>query len=216
MIYAGLDGIPIVRGSLVVPAWGIWHADVYLDRGDALSGKVTLQLADITAQGTIVRGISFLGQSGYRVVGGAAGWQTDIAARQYANPVALTLSTVLTDTAATIGETVVIPSDRTIGTAYVRQAGRASLVLQQLAQGAWYVDYDGKTYAQARQAGTVTSQWSVIDATQPSTAYVVATEYPGDWLPGRAFKSEAIAGTINRVRHVIAPGKLRTEVLADV
>lgn len=216
MTYAALNGIPIVRGSLVVPAWGIWHADVYLDRGDTLSGAVTLQLADITAQGTIVRGISFLGQSGYRIVGGAAGWQTDVPSRQYANPVALTLSTVLQDTAATIGETVVIPVDRTIGTAYVRQAGRASLVLQQLAQGAWYVDYDGKTYAQTRQPSTVASQWSVIDATQPSTAYVVATEYPGDWLPGRAFSSASISGVVNRVRHVITPGKLRTEVLADV
>lgn len=216
MTYAALNGIPIVRGSVVVPAWGIWHADVYLDRGDELAGAVTMQLADITAKATIIRGVSFLGQSGYRIVGGAGGWRSIVSAWQYANSAGLTLSTVLRHTAAPIGETVVVPVDATIGTAYVRQVGPASMVPQQLIPGGWYVDYDGKTYAQSRPLGVVASQWSAINATQASTAYVVATEHPGEWLPGRTFKGPSIAGVVNRVRHVVTSGTLRTEVLADV
>ena len=216
MSYAALSGIPIVRGSLVVPQWGIWHADVWLDRAASLTGSVTLQLADITAQGTIIRGVSTLGQAGYRVVGGAGGWRTEIEARQFANAAGLTLSTVLQTTAAPIGETVVVPADVAIGTAFVRQAGPASLVLQQLIPGGWRVDYDGRTYAAPRAASVVTGVFSLTQVVQPTVAYTIATETPAEWLPGAVFNSPSISGTVNRVRHVITAGTLRTEVLADV
>lgn len=216
MSYAALSGIPIVRGSVVVPAWGIWHADVWLDRAASLTGSVTLQLADITAQGTIVRGVSTLGQAGYRVVGGAGGWRTEVEARQFANSAGLTLSTVLQTTAAPIGETVVVPADVAIGTAFVRQSGPASLVLQQLIPGGWYVGYDGITVAAPRPASVVANTFTLTGVAQPSTAYTIATETPAEWLPGAVFSGPSVSGVVNRVRHVITAGTLRTEVLADV
>jgi len=215
MTYAALEGIPIVRGSLVVPAWGIWHADVWLDRAASLSGSVTLQLADLTAKATVIRGVSTLGQAGYRIVGGAGGWRQAIGSWQYANAAGLTLSTVLQHVAAPIGETVNVPADVAIGTAYVRQAGRASLVLQQLITGGWYMGYDGITYAAPRTPGVVAGTWSLISVAQPSTAYVVATESVAEWLPGASFAGPSVSGVVNRVRHVITSGTLRTEVMAD-
>jgi hypothetical protein len=215
MTYASLNGIGIVRGSVVVPSWGIWHADLWLESGETLSGSVSLQLADLTAKATVIRGVSTLGQAGYRVVGGAGGWRQAIGSWQYANAAGLTLSTVLQHTAAPIGETVNVPADVAIGTAFVRQAGRASLVLQQLIPGGWYVGFDGITYAAPRTPSVVAGAWSLISVAQPSTAYVVATESVAEWLPGAAFAGPSVSGTVNRVRHVITAGTLRTEVMAD-
>lgn len=54
----------VTRGSVVLPAWGIWSADVDLDTGAApLSGAVTLAVGPLSLEGTIRRGGIFVGAS---------------------------------------------------------------------------------------------------------------------------------------------------------
>ena len=165
-IFAGLDDIPIMRGQVTIPAYGIWHADLWLDREVALSGQVRLALADISALATVVRVIGFLGQTGVRIVGGYGGWRTSVSGLQYAAATGLSLRTVLAHTAADVGE-LVDAADTAIGTAYVRAVGPASRVLQSLIPGAWYVGFDGVTYAAPRPAGVVANRFMTMDVSRP-------------------------------------------------
>ena len=212
-IFAGLDDIPIMRGQVTIPAYGIWHADLWLDREVALSGQVRLALADISALATVVRVIGFLGQTGVRIVGGYGGWRTSVSGLQYAAATGLSLRTVLAHTAADVGE-LVDAADTAIGTAYVRAVGPASRVLQSLIPGAWYVGFDGVTYAAPRPAGVVANRFMTMDVSQPAGAYVVATDSPGEWLPGRSFTGPSTSGVISRVQHQIENATLRTQVLS--
>lgn len=212
-IFAGLDDIPIMRGQVTIPAYGIWHADLWLDREVALSGQVRLALADISALATVVRVIGFLGQTGVRIVGGYGGWRTSVPGLQYAAATGLSLRTVLAHTAADVGE-LVDAADTAIGTAYVRAVGPASRVLQSLIPGAWYVGFDGVTYATPRPAGVVANRYMAMDVGQPAGAYVVATDSPGEWLPGRSFTGPSTSGVISRVQHQIENATLRTQVLS--
>ena len=170
-IFAGLDDIPIMRGQVTIPAYGIWHADLWLDREVALSGQVRLALADISALATVVRVIGFLGQTGVRIVGGYGGWRTSVPGLQYAAATGLSLRTVLAHTAADVGE-LVDAADTAIGTAYVRAVGPASRVLQSLIPGAWYVGFDGVTYAAPRPAGVVANRYMTMDVSQPAGASI--------------------------------------------
>ena len=212
-IFAGLDDIPIMRGQVTIPAYGIWHADLWLDREVALSGQVRLALADISALATVVRVIGFLGQTGVRIVGGYGGWRTSVSGLQYAAATGLSLRTVLAHTAADVGE-LVDAADTAIGTAYVRAVGPASRVLQSLIPGAWYVGFDGVTYAAPRPAGVVANRYMTMDVSQPASAYTVATDSPGEWLPGRTFTGPSTSGVISRVQHMIENATLRTQVLS--
>ena len=212
-IFAGLDDIPIMRGQVTIPAYGIWHADLWLDREVALSGQVRLALADISALATVVRVIGFLGQTGVRIVGGYGGWRTSVPGLQYAAATGLSLRTVLAHTAADVGE-LVDAADTAIGTAYVRAVGPASRVLQSLIPGAWYVGFDGVTYAAPRPAGVVANRYMTMDVSQPASAYTVATDSPGEWLPGRTFTGPSTSGVISRVQHMIENATLRTQVLS--
>ena len=212
-IFAGLDDIPIMRGQVTIPAYGIWHADLWLDREVALSGQVRLALADISALATVVRVIGFLGQTGVRIVGGYGGWRTSVPGLQYAAATGLSLRTVLAHTAADVGE-LVDAADTAIGTAYVRAVGPASRVLQSLIPGAWYMGFDGVTYAAPRPAGVVANRYMTMDVSQPASAYTVATDSPGEWLPGRTFTGPSTSGVISRVQHMIENATLRTQVLS--
>ena len=211
-IFAGIDDRPIMRGQVTIPAYGIWHADIWLDREVALTGQVTLTLADISAVATIVRVIGFLGQTGLRIVGGYGGWRKPVDALQFAAPLGLPLKTVLVRTAADVGEFVEAGGD-SVGVAYVRASGPAARVLQSLVPARWYVGWDGVTQASARPAGVVADRFMVMDISQPAGAYVVASNAPGEWLPGRTFRGPSISGVVSRVQHQIENATLRTVIL---
>lgn len=213
MAYATIGPATIVKGSLSVPGWGIWHADLFLDRPVTIASPATLTIADLVATCTVVRSVDWTGQRGVRVVGGAGGWRRAVPAKQYANPAGLSLSTVLQDTAAAVGERVTIQVDRVIGRAFTREATSAGAVLEQLAGEGWYVGFDGVTIVGARATGSVLREFTATLVNQPANIVVVATENPAEWLPGKTYASGQVQGTIQRVRHRIDGMKLRTEVV---
>lgn len=148
-----LAGTPSSRGRVQIPAWGTWWADVDLVDDVALSGRVTLEVADATLVGTVVSGGVSDGRASYRVVGGAGGWGAELPARGYADDAGVTLAAVLADLARETGESVegVSPLTR-LGPHYARATAPAYVTLASLAPRAWYVDGGGVTRLGARPA----------------------------------------------------------------
>lgn len=140
-----LNGHDVTRALVQVPAWGAWWADLDLAEDVTLSGRVSLQFADVQFSGTVVSGGPFNGRSAYRIVGGGGGWGKEIEARSYADDAGVKVSEVISDAASACGESVSgFPTTRP-GPHYVRPSGMASLALGALAPRNWYVDFAGVT-----------------------------------------------------------------------
>jgi hypothetical protein len=158
---ATLNGHRVTEARLFIPAWGASYHDVSVDGEVTLSGSVTLAIADLTVQGTILSGGAAAGRSFFRVVAGAAGWGKIIPRKAYANDLGVKLATVLGDAAATCGETLdasTVDQAATLGPSWVRPEGPACRVLERVSPSAWYVGEDGKTRLGARTASTLSVQ----------------------------------------------------------
>jgi hypothetical protein len=218
--FAALTGLPITKLHLVVPALGLWHADVLLAQAVDLTGPQVLLLSGSTWNCTAVRAVDFSGARSVRLVGGAAGWRKSVPALQYASPAGVPTVTVLADAAGLVGELppVLDPSvPQTLGSAYVRQRGAASLVLQDLQDRgvlSWWVSPLGIVQTAPRLPTPILSPFVAEQVHGAPGWYRVATEAPGDWQPGALFRSVTVSGTISRVEHRIERGQLWTEVLA--
>ena len=217
MSWATLNGIPVTRASLVVPYTGIWHADVSLDRDVEPDGPQVLVIGPYTWNASVVRAVDFAGSKRLRLVGGQGGWRTSVPPELYVSPVGVPTTTVLADVAGLVGEIppVVDPTlAPTLGTAFGRQAGLASLVLQQVCGDQWWMDPTG-TIQTAPRVGAVASLFSVQDVDGACGRYVIQTEFPGDWTPGATFASATVSGTISRTMWAINEGGVRVEVLTS-
>lgn len=213
MTYAAVNGIPIVRGRIHLPGWGIWHADIWTDGELEVGTSARIELADLVGIGTVVRDVAWTGQRGVRVVGGAGGWRRAVPAQQYANPVGLTMATIASDTATDVGERVVVDTDRTVGTQWMREATSAVAVLQAMAGEGWWMGLDGVTHVGTRPTGAIVSVFTATGVDQPASIVTVATEFPADWLPGKTYQGPTVRGTIDRVTHHISAKTVRTEVV---
>lgn len=218
-MFADLSGVPIVRARLIVPLTGLWHADVTLDRADgpALLVPQVLTLAGSTWACTPIRAIDFSGQRQLRLVGGAGGWRKVVPFQEYQSPIGVPAQMVLTDAASLVGELtpVVAPTiPVTVGPYFCRQRGRAGLVLNQVLGASWWLDPLGVVQSVPRVPAPVASPFDAIEVDGVLGRYEVATDFPGDWAPGKLFAGPTISGTINRVCHLLEAGTFRTEILA--
>jgi hypothetical protein len=214
-LFASLNGHPLQQGTLSIPFYGAWVADVNVaSGGENLSGRVTLVLAGLTLQGYIFRGGDFTGSTVYRVVGGA-GWQITVTPHPYISKFGLKLSIILKDVASKIGETVNVPalSDRTVGTFYLRQRAPASQVLRQLAPQ-WWIDPAGVTQIGTRSSPVITSGFAVLPGTNLGLGKVVlGTDQVQDWVPGSLFSSSTLSQRrVSGVLHKWGSNQLRTTV----
>jgi hypothetical protein len=217
--FAQLSGQTITRLHLVIPALGIWHADVTLATAIDVSGPQVLLLAGSTWNCAIVRAVDFAGERSVRVVGGTGGWRKSVLALQYASPTGVPTVTVLADAAGLVQELPpvldpTVPS--TVGTSYVRQKGPASLVLQDMQDRgvlSWWMDPTGVVQTMTRPPTPILSPF-VAEAVQGQAGwYRIATETPGDWMPGGLFAGVTVSGSISRVEHRLQGQNFWTEVL---
>lgn len=218
-LFAELDGKRIVDGRITVPDVGAPHADVMLDAEvPSISSKVALVVGTLRMICTPWRAVvPFQGRTRVRLIGGAAGWQRELAAKGYTSPAGVRLSLVLGDAARAVGETLELGADRSLGGHYVRELAPACRLLNRLAPGAWRVDLDGVTRTGARASSAISSPFSVQSFDGARGALVVASEFLADWLPRRTLTAHVMPGktiTISGVVHTIAKGAIRTEVLA--
>ena len=218
--FATLSGVQVVKLHLVVPAQGIWHADATLATDDEIDGPQTLILSDSTWQCAVVRAVSFSGQREIRLVGGTGGWRKAVPALEYQSKIGVPTQTVIADAAALVQEAppVVDASVATsVGNYYVRQRGAASLVLWDLLTaavlGTWWMDQTGLVQTAARDTSSISSEFVAEQVAGAAGWYRIATESPGDWMPGRAFAGPTVNGTVSRVEHRIARGRFWTEVM---
>jgi hypothetical protein len=148
--FATLDGRRCTSVDVHVPYVGPWFADVDMEEAPDVSGRVSLKLGDLELSGTVREsrdGTHGL-QRRTRVVAGAGGWGNLLTPKAYHNDSRIKARTLAEDAARGAGETLggFAPELDRVGVHYVRQAGPASRVLEDVIGGVpWWVDYQGVT-----------------------------------------------------------------------
>lgn len=216
MSTVSINGQTAISAAITIPFYGPWSADVVLATTAAIPSSVTLAIGKLSLVGTVYRQSSFSGSRSVRIVGGAGGWRTTLPARGYSNAGGLKLSTVLGDAAREAKETISIPTDRGIGTAYVREKAKGERVLKLLTGGQWWIDPAGVTQLKTRDASAIATPFTVTSWSGGKGKFEIATEDYQDWLPGRTFTSPTVttSQTISLVTVLLENGgKLRLHVL---
>lgn len=214
-------GSRVYRGSVTIPAYGLWAGDLYFADDATLPSSAPLVLGDLTMPAHVYRTRAFAGHRNSRVVGGlAGGWMLPVTAQEYANPPGLTLSLVLGDLAASVGERVTITGDHAFGAFFFRRAGPAKRVLDQLAgpTGWWLDPTTGVVQVGAtRRSDPISTAFTVHDFNGETGRATISTENPADWMPGRTWTAPTVTDpqTISTVWHTIdEAGTMRTTVLS--
>lgn len=198
--YSSLSGERVVSGSLMMPRYGAWVADVALAVQTLLPSPVTLTVGTLSLVGAVVRAGAYAGSRAYRLVGGFGGWRRSVGARAYASAGGVTSAMVLGDLAAETGEVVAMGSTEYLGASYVRAAGPASSTLRQIA-ATWWIDSLGTTQVDGvRSQALITSAFLPTHRAGAAGLVQVATEAEADWMPGRTFTSPLLNGNVHQVQ----------------
>lgn len=214
--WAMFNGARIVSGSILIPLYGTWTADLHFaDSAPVPSVATPLTVGDLALVGTAARTASFSGARSARVVGGSGGWRKTVRARAYAfGP---TASMVLNDAAIEVGERVVVATDRPLGQSWTCEACPAARLLAMIAGSSWWMDSTGTTQVGTpRSALPITSPFVVMSRSGSAGHVQIGTDTLADWMPGRTFVAPTITTpqTVRMVRHHFdRDGIARTEVL---
>lgn len=174
--FLAVNGHRATRLRLVVPESGAWVVDADLAEAPGLSGAVTVTLGALELVGTVQRSGAFALETRARVVAGAGGWALEAPAAHHHNDAGVKVSSVLTQLAAAVGETMGDFPDRRLAADFVRPRARAARVLEGLFPGAWWVDYDGVTRAGDRGAIAIATEIDLISYDPRERIAVLAAE----------------------------------------
>lgn len=218
--WATVSGQRVARGTLSLPLWGAWVADVVMATDAPLPTSVVFAIGNLTLSGAVYRQTAFGGRTEARIVAGAGGWSKAVQARGYVNPGGVLASQVLSDAALEVGETVVVASDGVLGNFYERLNDKASRVLRAIASGGgeqWWIDGSGVTHVGPRVGVPITTDFQIEAFSGASAHARISTEDPASWLPGNTFSSATIVQqTIASVRHTFGDdGVARLEIMTS-
>lgn len=211
-----LNGEAALWGELTVPRVGVWHADVSIARpGDelALAGPVELSVGSTTWKGTVRRSGENKGTIVTRVVGGADGLSTPIAAKAYQGvPVRIPLEEILQEA----GETLAPSTDPAIlGTIlynWSRSAGTAGNALAALLQVAgattWRILPDGTLWIGTDTWAPTSLDDHVYLSASPGPGFVEVFAGDPRVFPGETFRDRKVSA----VSHRFSDRKLRTRI----
>lgn len=203
----------IIDAVVDIPEFGRWFADVTIDEPVQLSGRVELKIADVTLSCTVMSGGPYQGRGRFHLVGGAGGWGSTVPAKSYANDAGVKHATILGDAASEAGETIetISPSLRA-GPHYTRPKDAASLVLEQLAPGAWYIDATGVTRLGKRAPSAPRGAVTKTSVDLARGTMTIAADEIGWIVPGLVIDGMAIVD----VRHELSSDHgLRSTVWAS-
>ena len=215
--FLALNGFRAISGTVSIPQWGPWSADIVLATSDPLVAQATVTIGDLTLSGTIIRMASFAGSRSARVVAGGGGWRKIIPGKGYAHDAGVKLSSVLNDAAREAGEQISVADDRSIGASYTRKKGQAGRALRLLIGSQWWIDPHGVTQTKVRDATPISSAFTVVGWSGGKGRFEIATEKYSDWMPGRTFTAPTVKTpqTISSVTLTADnDGKLRLDILA--
>lgn len=218
-LYSELDGHHVIDARMVVPRLGCWFADVTLSDEVAVSGLITLTIANISWKCTPWRTASYQGRTMARVIGGHGGWQHLLPSKAYANPAGVMLSTILNDASRETGEVVGLTApDVAQGNFYVREAAPGQRVLNRLADE-WHVAPDGSTIVGLWPVtDKVATAFDVIDYDPIFRKAELATEDLAAFTPTRTFTHVQLGSLelqVSGVIHTMHAAAVRTTVLVE-
>lgn len=214
-IFAALNGVPVAHGRIYIPATGMIVADVVLVSATDPTGPQTLVFAGLTIKCAVHRAINWVGVRGVRLIGGAGGWRQPLPPKPYQSTSQILTSTIVSDAAASVGELPPqLAIDLPVGQTWIRVGGKASNVLNDLLKDGWWMDPAGIVQTKPRDATLISSDYVVTRVQGAPGRYVVASEAPEDWMPGRKFQTTTAQNTVSRVMHTIEPKAVKTEVLS--
>lgn len=217
-LFAEVNGTRVIVGAIAIPEGGAWGADLVLEKEVELatSAAARVKLAELELVGAVFRAGPYAGRTMLRLIGGKAnGWRRELAPKGYSSPAGVKLSTVLSDAAREVGESVRVDTDRVLGPHFVRVRAPAARLLNLLA-GEWYVAPDGTTVVGSRASSPIASSFELVSLDRGRGVATVATEFPADFTPGRTFTSSRAPGvtfTISSVTHKFAGSSVRAEVM---
>ncbi len=90
--YASFNGERVISGSVEVPSFGLWAADVVLESDSTVGATGPLVFGDVSLAGTVYRSFAYAGQIRARLVGGYGGWLKQVPAFAYSLATGLSLS----------------------------------------------------------------------------------------------------------------------------
>jgi hypothetical protein len=176
-----------------VPQVGPWVADVVFDGAPDVSGRVSIWLGELELVGTIDAehdGVAHQ-QRRSRIRGGGGGWSSVVTARAYHNDARIRARTIVEDAAREVGETLgdFAPTEERIGIDYVREAGPAARVLEDvIGDAGWWVDYTGRTHVGSRAAAEATGyqilEYDPSDRIATLAVDELSTVHVGDTIDG--------------------------------
>ena len=213
-----LNGIGVEFARLTLPRFKRWHLDVRLMGGlDDITGTQTFVFQNVTYTGAIFRTKAEAGARSARIVGGTGGISETLPAKGYSQSSPIQLSLVLGDLAKECGETIVVDTDRDLGTAWVRAEQPASRTLDILTNGEWWMAADGTIHTDqsARDLSAIASNYMATQWRGAQGLYSIVPDAPGDWTPGRTFTNTSVSGTVSRVELDITAKDLSMRVMTS-
>lgn len=215
--FAAVNGVRVVNARVIIPASGLWHADVRLDTATSLpdeQGACTTLLAGLSLKGSKFRAANYQGSLRARLMGGI-GWTRPLGTKFYKLDAGVRASIVLGDAARELGETLSLATDRVLGVRWARIGGApGSRLIRQIAGERWFITPDGITTIGERPGGIIASSYEVLASDGALGRFTIATETPADFAPGRTFSTPTLGPrVISCVEHVLTPDSFRTEVL---
>ena len=209
---AQLEGANIQRGTLTVPARGVWVAELLTDAPPPAEGALaTLTMLGVPYVGTVSHRGEYAGQGGCRLIGGRGGWGSVLPPRHYHSDGGVQARSVVADIAREAGEVLAEQASGSLGSDWTRATAPASSCLDAaLSGGPWYVGSDGRTYLSERPSGAMGG--NVLDWDPVAALVVLGLETDASRIaPGLAITDDRLPGplTAREVRFELGGSTVR-------
>ena len=205
MSYCTANGVPVVRGELVLPRIGVWHAELELEDDSVQAGAVELSWWDqqLTLHGVVRYGGAENGTSHVHVLGGAGGLTATVPPKAFRN---VPRRTVVLALLALAGESLSPRADPTwlstmlpFWTLMQSTVGRSLTLMVEMQPGiSWRVLANGKFWFGPEAWGRVDVDYDEISRTPGAYQMEISTETPA-LMPGCTFQGQRISTVTYRV-----------------
>ena len=192
MSLATLNGHAVLNLHLHMPLRGPWHASVYVDSPNAITGKAVLAIHGMEFHGHVRRGGVEAETGAFHIVGGSGGFAKSATSKSYKNaPVRIVLQDILRAAGETLSSKANANTTATIlgNWAILQHACGKCLFQLAEAQGAsWRILPDGTTWFgiegwPVRQGASIT-QWTDYARGKKQVWPRAPTVLPGDSYEG--------------------------------
>jgi hypothetical protein len=204
---------PVLDGSTIsVPRVGAWHADLVVDKPDALTGRVAVNIGEgaVVLRGSVAQGGAFVDTTRVRLVAGAGGLGTIAEPKHYSG---VSLGLVLGDLLSKAGETLSATADSSVLSRPVEHwttlglpIGRiiARLMSSVAADAVWRVLPDGTVWVGIEtwpDSGLTEDDYQITHQADEQDMAVVGIEVPR-LMPGTTLGGRPVS----YVEYKIGPG----------